>query len=112
MQSPPSRAAWIEMGAAAWLRVLPRSPPSRAAWIEMATRILRQIHPQSRRLHGRRGLKSLCAGYAPSRLGRRLHGRRGLKFRLSALEARSRLSPPSRAAWIEICCCCGCTHKF
>ena len=34
-QSPPSRAAWIEMLLFAVLFDFLRSPPSRAAWIEM-----------------------------------------------------------------------------
>ena len=34
--SPPSRAAWIEMQAQCKIRyVMPPSPPSRAAWIEI-----------------------------------------------------------------------------
>ena len=36
-ESPPSRAAWIEMRAAVcWMMILIASPPSRAAWIEIA----------------------------------------------------------------------------
>ena len=78
--SPPSRAAWIEI-----FRTLPRrcprwSPPSRAAWIEISPMHEGEEYRKSRRLHGRRGLKS-C------RAGQRL---------------RRWLSPPSRAAWIEI----------
>ena len=34
-ESPPSRAAWIEMPISGTSRVEPESPPSRAAWIEM-----------------------------------------------------------------------------
>ena len=34
--------------------------------------------------------------------GRRLHGRRGLKLFILVLAALPLLSPPSRAAWIEI----------
>ena len=33
--SPPSRAAWIEMGTARKQLHVHASPPSRAAWIEM-----------------------------------------------------------------------------
>ena len=56
------------------------SPPSRAAWIEIFYSIFKSIDALSRRLHGRRGLKSFL------RPRRRVDGR----------------SPPSRAAWIEI----------
>ena len=57
------------------------SPPSRAAWIEILClyKIADSVH--GRRLHGRRGLKSLFSGTV-------------------RIELRS---PPSRAAWIEIC---------
>ena len=55
--SPPSRAAWIEIDTAINIRVLIKSPPSRAAWIE---------------------IEGAC---------------------LDSVRARS---PPSRAAWIEI----------
>ena len=34
-QSPPSRAAWIEIARAAARSGRPSSPPSRAAWIEI-----------------------------------------------------------------------------
>ena len=56
------------------------SPPSRAAWIEIETVTALKAERERRRLHGRRGLKSLRA------------------------EARAgpEPSPPSRAAWIEI----------
>ena len=63
-----------------YIYTFPQSPPSRAAWIEIrrVTNISRKR--ESRRLHGRRGLKSLGTGT------------------LSLYEK----SPPSRAAWIEI----------
>ena len=35
LQSPPSRAAWIEMGTLVVYRQKTMSPPSRAAWIEI-----------------------------------------------------------------------------
>ena len=35
-QSPPSRAAWIEIVKGISLQVKGKSPPSRAAWIEIA----------------------------------------------------------------------------
>ena len=79
----------------------------------------------SRRLHGRRGLKSKGTGdltipdkSPPSRAawieinaawhnldlqaGRRLHGRRGLKSAGTFTTSQPPPSPPSRAAWIEI----------
>ena len=34
--------------------------------------------------------------------GRRLHGRRGLKYRTVSRYIMMGMSPPSRAAWIEI----------
>ena len=56
-----------------------------------------------RRLHGRRGLKSNISPLK-RKLGlrRRLHGRRGLKSVVKAALLRYSVSPPSRAAWIEI----------
>ena len=39
----------------------PQSPPSRAAWIEMIEDIADYILSNGRRLHGRRGLKSARA---------------------------------------------------
>ena len=78
------------------------SPPSRAAWIEIRSVEKSFDLGRRRRLHGRRGLK--CGICLCKRLfvGRRLHGRRGLK--LSPWVSRCHLlgSPPSRAAWIEI----------
>ena len=56
------------------------SPPSRAAWIEI-----------------RRGLE-----VKTSDVGRRLHGRRGLKSLQSSCGGLPNSSPPSRAAWIEM----------
>ena len=35
LQSPPSRAAWIEIGVGGLNRIIVQSPPSRAAWIEI-----------------------------------------------------------------------------
>ena len=55
-----------------------------------------------RRLHGRRGLKFSCKCFDDVHLGRRLHGRRGLKLRTLCHWQNRLLSPPSRAAWIEI----------
>ena len=57
----------------------------------------------SRRLHGRRGLKSNIVKKAISQIGRRLHGRRGLKSVGAVPPHQPVGSPPSRAAWIEIC---------
>ncbi len=57
----------------------PQSPPSRAAWIEIAVDDLGAILEESRRLHGRRGLKSDRLTVETAVTGRRLHGRRGLK---------------------------------
>ena len=57
-----------------------RSPPSRAAWIEIIRAAVKDLKSYRRRLHGRRGLKSLQAQWAKS----------------------LRQSPPSRAAWIEM----------
>ena len=34
-QSPPSRAAWIEILMQVWALIICLSPPSRAAWIEI-----------------------------------------------------------------------------
>ena len=36
-QSPPSRAAWIEMQTTLMRQVIYTSPPSRAAWIEITS---------------------------------------------------------------------------
>ena len=57
-----------------------QSPPSRAAWIEIRFVKSRMMSARCRRLHGRRGLKSVAA----------LH-----------LDEQP-TSPPSRAAWIEM----------
>ena len=78
------------------------SPPSRAAWIEIKHESMIYINRCCRRLHGRRGLKSLFDGLIIHPKRRRLHGRRGLKYRATAAYLRQRGSPPSRAAWIEI----------
>ena len=78
--SPPSRAAWIEISHKPASTTASWSPPSRAAWIEIASPAPIFLAPSSRRLHGRRGLKSA-----------RIRG-----------QAACMLSPPSRAAWIEI----------
>ena len=55
------------------------SPPSRAAWIEIAPSLLGISLDDSRRLHGRRGLKFAKLDELQTEIGRRLHGRRGLK---------------------------------
>ena len=57
--SPPSRAAWIEIAATLAPCRYCGSPPSRAAWIEIFVIFLSIQLARSRRLHGRRGLKSL-----------------------------------------------------
>ena len=57
------------------------SPPSRAAWIEMLYSIARLGKRPRRRLHGRRGLKFWQKIIEQNPECRRLHGRRGLKFR-------------------------------
>ena len=78
-QSPPSRAAWIEiLQYIIWCSLF-GSPPSRAAWIEIRNASYHSPRIRSRRLHGRRGLKSCRAGQRLRRWRRRLHGRRGLK---------------------------------
>ena len=62
------------------------------------------IRFRRRRLHGRRGLKyEGCLG-AIVGCSRRLHGRRGLKCCRVMMHCCGRMSPPSRAAWIEILC--------
>ena len=124
VQSPPSRAAWIEIIYRGSHNSATQSPPSRAAWIEMKRAQCETFSRASRRLHGRRGLKShrmrtarwrrrrrlhgrrglkclfLCANTC--RIGRRLHGRRGLKLFYLLERILSLQSPPSRAAWIEM----------
>ena len=59
----------------------PLSPPSRAAWIEIYDAWELPIFAEGRRLHGRRGLKSLLYNGICYMSSRRLHGRRGLKYR-------------------------------
>ena len=123
--SPPSRAAWIEIS--------PLFPPTgqepRRRLHGRRGLKSRSMHPGEsmvgRRLHGRRGLKwnstarivAACCRRLHGRRGlkwclclsrlflhrRRLHGRRGLKFKASKNLSASSSSPPSRAAWIEIC---------
>ena len=123
--SPPSRAAWIEIKCAV-KRVSCRlrrrlhgrrglkslnfikkpkshqSPPSRAAWIEIGLSAALRLLTAGRRLHGRRGLKYKGCTRGQFRSSRRLHGRRGLKFGTLDASSAEVLSPPSRAAWIEI----------
>ena len=80
-----------------------KSPPSRAAWIEMGLPRRRRLRPASRRLHGRRGLKCRlhqAGGFRGH--SRRLHGRRGLKWKPKRCGNARAKSPPSRAAWIEM----------
>ena len=80
----------------------PQSPPSRAAWIEISSHAWTLTRTAGRRLHGRRGLK-FCRFYLCFfRHGRRLHGRRGLKSAKKRTQSSTAQSPPSRAAWIEI----------
>ena len=100
--SPPSRAAWIEILRSQAMTQICRSPPSRAAWIEIIRDIRQQGFVLSRRLHGRRGLKSPTSWQKSSRPGRRLHGRRGLKLEILLAVLLTVGSPPSRAAWIEM----------
>ena len=77
-RSPPSRAAWIEITTLTLKLQCLRSPPSRAAWIEIST--IPTTHTiNSRRLHGRRGLKLFFLFAGGGNGCRRLHGRRGLK---------------------------------
>ena len=57
-----------------------QSPPSRAAWIEIYIAVIGTPADDSRRLHGRRGLKFIVVDIVVWVVG----------------------SPPSRAAWIEI----------
>ena len=80
IRSPPSRAAWIEMSSHSSSISRTLSPPSRAAWIEIEQPLSGRFFSVSRRLHGRRGLKSEGASSS------------GTRWK----------SPPSRAAWIEI----------
>ena len=56
-QSPPSRAAWIEIDTSTPLLLQQVSPPSRAAWIEIPYLGFAVVVWFGRRLHGRRGLK-------------------------------------------------------
>ena len=80
----------------------PQSPPSRAAWIEISRRTARDTRHGRRRLHGRRGLKYDISAGSVTATGRRLHGRRGLKCpQIDNLDIPNP-SPPSRAAWIEM----------
>ena len=78
------------------------SPPSRAAWIEMRTSRPVRATPSRRRLHGRRGLKCAKSQIFHFIYRRRLHGRRGLKYEHYIDDSCAKESPPSRAAWIEI----------
>ena len=55
--SPPSRAAWIEIMFNYILHLSKKSPPSRAAWIEIGVMGFWLSLRAGRRLHGRRGLK-------------------------------------------------------
>ncbi len=125
VRSPPSRAAWIEItasrdvnGELASRRLHGRRGLKYDCIFERHSVSGRRLHGRRglkspkvgfkwklicRRLHGRRGLKSRRRRLRPAKPSRRLHGRRGLKFR--AVKSRmmsARLSPPSRAAWIEI----------
>ena len=101
--SPPSRAAWIEISNFFRCHSGDASPPSRAAWIEIQVRYLTHIDSPGRRLHGRRGLKyKFVILRISTARSRRLHGRRGLKSRLRQKRLKRLSSPPSRAAWIEI----------
>ena len=101
-QSPPSRAAWIEMSMSGIFCAAFLSPPSRAAWIEMFRADKSRKRRLSRRLHGRRGLKFAFKLRVRLKERRRLHGRRGLKFIFAKTLSLAKSSPPSRAAWIEI----------
>ena len=101
-ESPPSRAAWIEMDFGRIERIIQLSPPSRAAWIEMVYTPVIPCVLDGRRLHGRRGLKSEIERTRFRVTSRRLHGRRGLKSSAISAKVLFALSPPSRAAWIEI----------
>ena len=101
-QSPPSRAAWIEIYLIPASAISVMSPPSRAAWIEIQVTFENFTEGASRRLHGRRGLKFKTKEARKNNMCRRLHGRRGLKFSPRELEGETTVSPPSRAAWIEI----------
>ena len=99
--SPPSRAAWIEIGVAV-------NPSSRRGGRRLHGRRglkfrahAAQTSARSRRLHGRRGLKSHRMRTARWCCRRRLHGRRGLKCGSAGNFCSTITSPPSRAAWIE-----------
>ena len=85
-----------------YIYTFPPSPPSRAAWIEMRSAASGITAQTSRRLHGRRGLKYVPNEGQRSTISRRLHGRRGLKCPQGLSSNAAWLSPPSRAAWIEI----------
>ena len=78
-QSPPSRAAWIEMSSKVAGTPLATSPPSRAAWIEIVLWV--------RRVEDAESPPSRAAWIEMSRL--------------PFCDIASK-SPPSRAAWIEI----------
>ena len=100
--SPPSRAAWIEIGVAV-------NPSSRRGGRRLHGRRglkfrahAAQTSARSRRLHGRRGLKSHRMRTARWCCRRRLHGRRGLKCGSAGNFCSTITSPPSRAAWIEM----------
>ena len=80
----------------------PQSPPSRAAWIEIPHLKRQYLSLFSRRLHGRRGLKSVQSGAKielimspPSRAA-------WIEILPLMFVVRIAASPPSRAAWIEI----------
>ena len=78
-QSPPSRAAWIEMVLIGAVLICFWSPPSRAAWIEIFASTKRCCRISS----------------PPSRAA-------WIEMVEFVYQANANKSPPSRAAWIEI----------
>ena len=102
-QSPPSRAAWIEMYSESVPVPSGTSPPSRAAWIEIAC--ARDCGRAADTSPPSRAAWIEIRHHAPDKESarrRRLHGRRGLKFQHNRIDSMRTASPPSRAAWIEI----------
>ena len=80
----------------------PQSPPSRAAWIEMSKLTIALTLLPCRRLHGRRGLK--CNGSRPNLVFPSSPPSRAAWIEIATHGLRNPPpeSPPSRAAWIEI----------
>ena len=101
MESPPSRAAWIEtlLRATLYHVVCCRRPRGRRGLKPF------EVHHmdwnKGRRPRGRRGLKPNISRHSRYPIRRRPRGRRGLKPTSPSTWDRASRSPPSRAAWIE-----------